>query len=183
MPSSTRVINQELGNAAVTGDKRKVTALLKQGVDVNCVDEDEDTPLHFAAYGGHVGVVELLLKAGAQVDSRDLHDNTPLHEAAKGGHVGVVELLLKAGAQVDSRDEIGNTPLHKAASGGHVDVAELLLKSGAQVDSSRNWFHKTPEDMAASTDVPYGRRPDEKHCMLEGRDKILKLFAAVKVAR
>ncbi|KAI8515166.1 positive regulation of extrinsic apoptotic signaling pathway via death domain receptors protein [Branchiostoma belcheri] len=126
----------ELLIAADKGDEEKVTALIRQGVDVNCQDWVlEDTPLHNAASGGHVGVAELLLKAGAQVDSRDQFGNSPLHHAASGGHVGVAELLLKAGAQVDSRDSFGKTPLHKAASGAHLGVVELLLKAGAQVDS------------------------------------------------
>ncbi|KAI8513952.1 positive regulation of extrinsic apoptotic signaling pathway via death domain receptors protein [Branchiostoma belcheri] len=137
-----------------------------------------DTPLHQAASGGHVGVAELLLKAGARVDCRRLFGDTPIHNAASKGHVGVVELLLKAGAQVDSRGEKFYTPLHCAASRGHVGVAELLLKRGAHVDS-RNQSGETPEDIAASTDVPNWYQTD-KDCVLEGRKKILELFAAEK---
>ncbi|XP_066271903.1 ankyrin-1-like [Branchiostoma lanceolatum] len=133
----------ELVFAADSGDVEKVARLLQQGVDVNC-SRYIDTPLHYAASRGHVGVAELLLKAGAQVDSRDGSEDTPLHLAASGGHVGVVELLLKAGAQVDSRDR----------------------------------GDRTPKDMVESTDVPWYSLP-VKQRILEGRKKILEIFATV----
>ncbi|KAI8513979.1 positive regulation of extrinsic apoptotic signaling pathway via death domain receptors protein [Branchiostoma belcheri] len=193
------------------GNKEKVKRLIQQGVDVNCAGFNGDTPLHCAATrghvgvaelllnararvnsrnqfkesplhcaatGGHVGVAELLLKAGAQVDSRDQDENTPLHCAALEGHLGFAELLLKAGAQVDSRMRLFDTPLHKAASRGHVGVAELLLKAGAQADS-RDDSGRTPENIAASTHVQFG----PKVRILEGRKKVLDLFAVEKAGR
>ncbi|XP_078695295.1 ankyrin-1-like [Branchiostoma floridae x Branchiostoma belcheri] len=152
MSNPKEALETELCSAARAGDEETVKKLLKQGVDVNCKDDwTGNTPLHYAALGGQVGVAELLLKAGARVrvDSRDGIENTPLHYAAFGEHVGVADLLLKAGSQVDSRDVFGNTPLHIAAKGGQVDVAELLLKAGAQADS-RDRIENTPLHKAAS---------------------------------
>ncbi|KAI8514015.1 positive regulation of extrinsic apoptotic signaling pathway via death domain receptors protein [Branchiostoma belcheri] len=160
--------NTPLHKAASGGHVGVAELLLKAGAQVDSRDEDENTPLHYAASKGHVGVAELLLKAGAQVDSRNGFEYTPLHYAALRGHVGVAELLLKAGAQVNSRDQDEDMPLHNAASEGHVGVADLLLKSGAQVDS-KNKLGRTPEDIAASTDVkswPYGKDSDR---VLAGR--------------
>ncbi|XP_078695127.1 p53-induced death domain-containing protein 1-like [Branchiostoma floridae x Branchiostoma belcheri] len=109
-----------------------------------------------AAGEGNEEKVAELLRQGADVNCYfSLDENLPLHRAASGGHVGVAELLLKAGAQVDSRGE-----------------------AGAQVDS-RDEGGKTPEDIAASTDVPHGH----KDRILEGRKKILEVFAAVKAGR
>ncbi|KAI8484635.1 X-ray radiation resistance-associated protein 1 [Branchiostoma belcheri] len=143
--TDTQVTVQELRDAARRGDEEKVTELLQQGVDVNCTGWLQNTPLQFAASGGHVGVAKLLLKAGARVDSRNQFEATPLHSAASRGHVGVAELLLEAGARMDSR----------------------------------NLYGRTPEDIAASTDVPSW----QKDRILEGRKKILELFAAEKLAR
>ncbi|XP_035693850.1 ankyrin-3-like [Branchiostoma floridae] len=200
-----------LHKAASGGHVGVAELLLKAGARVGITDRSGETPLHEAASGGHVGVVELLLKAGAQLDSEDRYLATPLNKAASGGHVGVAELLLEAGARVDSLDGSGETPLHAAASGGHVGVAELLLKYGAQVDSvglleatplhtAASGGHvgvaelllkagarvdrgdvsgETPEDIAAREDVP---NEDEKDRILEGRKRILELFAAAKMA-
>ncbi|KAI8494515.1 positive regulation of extrinsic apoptotic signaling pathway via death domain receptors protein [Branchiostoma belcheri] len=193
--------NTPLHKAALGGHVGVAELLLKAGAQVDSRDEDENTPLHIAASKGHVGVTKLLLKAGAQVDSRNGFEYTPLHYAALRGHVGVAELLLKTGAQVNSRDQDEDMPLHNTASEGHVGVAELLLKAGAQVDrynvgarvqtypgydsgsSPGLPLGRTPEDIAASTDVkswPYGKDSDR---VLAGRKRILELFAAEKLAR
>ncbi|KAI8515131.1 positive regulation of extrinsic apoptotic signaling pathway via death domain receptors protein [Branchiostoma belcheri] len=177
--SRDRSGDSPLHKAASGGHVGVAELLLKAGAQVDSRDVDKDTSLHCAALRGHVGIVELLLKAGAQVDSRDQDDDTPLHNAATVGHVGVVELLLKAGAQVDSRNRKEDKPLHHAADRGHVGVAELLLKAGAQVDS-RNERGETPEDIATSTDVPPWYDKDR---VLEGRKKILELFAAERAGR
>ncbi|XP_078612807.1 uncharacterized protein LOC144882700 [Branchiostoma floridae x Branchiostoma japonicum] len=165
-----------LRNAASGGHVGVAELLLKAGAWMDKRDFVRDTPLHAAAEGGHVGVAELLLKTGARVDSKDVSLATPLHRAASGGHVGVVNLLLKAAAQVDSGDGLGATPLHFAAIGGHVGVAELLLKAGAPVDSKDRDF-RTPKDIAESTDVPFEYSSARKARILDGRKKILQLFA------
>ncbi|KAI8498787.1 positive regulation of extrinsic apoptotic signaling pathway via death domain receptors protein [Branchiostoma belcheri] len=165
----------DLCDAAAEGDEKKVQQLLRRGVDVNCIEpllSSGNTPLHEAAYGGHVGVVELLLNAGAQVDSRDGLKNTPLHEAAEGGHVGVAKLLLKAGAQVDSRDGLKNTPLHKAAEGGHVGVAKLLLKAGAQVDSTGPLKNKPLHKAASKGHVGVADLLLQSGAQVDSRNKV-----------
>ena len=59
----------------------------------------KDSPLHNAAYWGHINIVELLLDNGAEVDIKNKYRNTPLHYAAWSGHREIVQLLLNAGAE------------------------------------------------------------------------------------
>lgn len=47
-------------------------------VDVNAADENDQTPLHIAAYRGRVTIVEKLLSATPNVHSQDLWGDTPL---------------------------------------------------------------------------------------------------------
>ena len=51
-----------LHNASYNGNLACVSLLLKRGAKVSPIEQNEDTPLHFAAANGHAEVVELLLK-------------------------------------------------------------------------------------------------------------------------
>jgi len=77
-----------------------------EGSDVNVTNEDDYSPLHLAAIGGHLEVVKLLLARGAEVGAVNTSGVTPLHEAAYGGHQEVVRLLLAAGAQAGAVDKV-----------------------------------------------------------------------------
>jgi len=92
-------------------------------------DGHGETPLVWAAKGGHDGVVKLLL--GREEVSPDMSDNdgrTPLAWAAKNGHDGFVKLLLgQQDVGPDRPDNYGQTPLLWAAASGHDGVVKLLL--------------------------------------------------------
>lgn len=64
------------------------------------------SPLHFAAFGGHVKTAEVLLRAGISRDARTKVDRTPLHVAAQEGHHDVVDLLIKNGADIEAKDMV-----------------------------------------------------------------------------
>ena len=78
---------------------------------MNAKDEDENTPLHRAAYYGHKEIVVLLIAKGAEADAKDEYDLTPLYFAARGGYKEVAEILIAKGANVNGG------PLHNAVFG------------------------------------------------------------------
>ncbi|MEN9450820.1 MAG: hypothetical protein RJA83_1438 [Pseudomonadota bacterium] len=51
----------ELHNAAAKGDLELVRSLIKNGANVNVVDSDERTPLHWAYEKGHADIAKLLI--------------------------------------------------------------------------------------------------------------------------
>ncbi|KAM6971970.1 ankyrin repeat domain-containing protein 49 [Aplochiton taeniatus] len=81
-----------------------------------CHDDDGYTPLHRAAYGGHVAMASTLLAAGSKVNTRTLDGWTPLHSACRWAHVSVATLLLQRGAELNAQTNGGLTPLHLAAA-------------------------------------------------------------------
>ncbi|XP_061586023.1 ankyrin repeat domain-containing protein 49 [Cololabis saira] len=83
---------------------------------VDCCDEDGYTPLHRAAYSGHVEVVSALLAGGSRVNPRTIDGWTPLHSACRWSHVAVASLLLQNGADLNAQTNGALTPLHLAAS-------------------------------------------------------------------
>ena len=109
--------------------------------------EYKQTPLSWAAGGGHEAVVKLLLEAKVDVDSKDRSRWTPLSWAARGGHEAVVKLLLATGkVDVNSKDKYHRTPLSLAAEKGHEAVVKLLLATEkVDVNSKDNYqYNRTP---------------------------------------
>lgn len=98
--------------AAKTGDVNRVRELLADRPrTVNALGNGSNTPLHYAAFGGHSGVVELLLSRGALINAVNRDGQTPLHLAVLGKHLAVVRLLLSRGASTSVRDRTGQSPL------------------------------------------------------------------------
>ena len=142
-----------LHQAAVTGQSAMCELLLeKGGANVDAVDEDGQTALHYAAATGSVGCVRVLLQAGAGVDVKQSLGLTPAHWAAHKGHCEVLGLLMEFGAKVGSVANEGATALHLAANRGHLSAAKLLLEKGARKNGRAAWdgVEGTPTEMAKS---------------------------------
>merc|ERR1712111_181314 len=108
---------------------------INRGADVDSKDNDDWTPLFYAARENAVKVAELLLKHNASLNATNsLVGRTPLHIAAAKDSLEVAELLLKKGADIDSKDDNDQTPLHYAAGADSVKVAELLIAEGANLN-------------------------------------------------
>jgi ankyrin repeat protein len=98
--------------------------------DINAADENGNTALTWAAFGGHKEVCELLIPkmSSDAIKSTDKNGNTALHAAAFGGYMGVCELLISISPDgINIADGEGWTTLHFAALGGHKEVCELLI--------------------------------------------------------
>ena len=71
--------------------------LLTSGANVNARTRNGNTPLHSAAFYGHMEIAELLLARGADVNAKTQNGTTPMHWAAIKDHKDVVEMLLQHG--------------------------------------------------------------------------------------
>ena len=164
-----------LHKAAREGDADRVRKLLDAGADVNVRNGNKGhlqyTPLHWAAYYGHLEIAEILTSRGADLDAEDPDYSTPLYLAAEQGHPKVVEFLISKGAEVNVKSaRWGYTPLHRAAWGpvtmrkylgageagtvseadlneNYLKIVRMLLEKGAKVDVLDN-DGKTPLDQA-----------------------------------
>ena len=106
--------------------------LLDRGANVDACDEDDWTPLHYAALHGQLKFARMLLEHGAVVNSPDDEGRTPLHQATINGHVEVVMLLLKYGADPTVYDQGGMTASILASDLGRGAIVELFAKYGAK---------------------------------------------------
>jgi len=120
-----------LHSSILRGDIEAVKKLLRSyKINVNKKDDNERTPLHFAALKGNEKAIKLLKMRGANPNIEDCHGSIPLHLAAKHNNPEAVKLLIDMGSELNVQDRYGNTPLHLAAYKGNVRVAEELLASG-----------------------------------------------------
>jgi uncharacterized protein len=124
----------DVSEAAQTGDLPRLRALLEGNPAFASMPDGQGyTPLHYAAYFGHLEAARFLLGIGAEVRAVSLDPlrNHPLHAAASSGHGEIVQLLLDAGADANAEQTGQWTPLHGAAAAGHLGIVRTLLARGA----------------------------------------------------
>ena len=149
---------QSFAKVSEMGDLKLVKAMVETTqVDLEMMDSDGRTPLHCAAFQGHLPVLQYLCEQGADVEARGRHAGaqgegnedendgewhdwsvTPLHLAADKGHLPVVQYLCEQGADKEARTNGGGTPLHKAAFKGHLPVVQNLCEQGADKEARTN---------------------------------------------
>jgi len=125
---------QELIKAAESGDWGTVRRLVEAGAEINAVDVDDWTPLHYAAAERDSEIVAFLLNR--QADPNLGAANSPLAIAASNGDLDIVRLLVSQGATLTSMwsSEFPFTPLMWAASFGHTEVCRYLVSEGADLE-------------------------------------------------
>jgi ankyrin repeat protein len=141
-----------LADAVMRGDSAGLRVLLKQGADVNEVQGDGMTALHWAASRGNLAATRMLVSAGARLDPVTRNGNyTPLHLAAQNGRAEAVRALLAAGANVNATTSSGGaSALHFAASSGDAATIDALVDKGASVNVRESAFSQTPLMWAAA---------------------------------
>jgi ankyrin repeat protein len=140
-------------DAAMKGDLQALRALLKQGADVNAVQGDGVTALHWAATRGDAEMARVLILAGANLRAATRFGGyTPLHVAAERGHAGVVQALVQAGADANATTPRGTTALMLAAAAGDTATLTALLDAGAKPDAREVEREHTALMFAAAAD-------------------------------
>jgi ankyrin repeat protein len=138
-----------LSRAILDGaDVPRITAMIRDGADVNAPDAQGQVPLIAAIARDNVEVATLLLEKGAKTGAATPDGMPALAAAAIVGHPDMVQLLLDHGAPVNVRPENGMTPLsiacmatreevmpHFAATlSDRTEVVKMLLAHGADPD-------------------------------------------------
>lgn len=121
---------------------------------VNARDEDQYTPLHRAAYSGHLDMAYELVAQGADVHAQTVDGWTPLHSACKWNNTSVAAFLLQQGADINAQTNGLLTPLHIAAGNKNSrETLQLLLMNRYVKPDLKNNLDETALDIARRTDI------------------------------
>ena len=114
-----------------------IELLLAQGSDYTIPRDSGVTVLHFASFGGHLGIVERLLNFVTKratkeqflafINQRNKAKKTALVDACQNGGPQITALLLDRGADYTIPDENGFTALHFCAFRNKSSTVRVLL--------------------------------------------------------
>jgi ankyrin repeat protein len=124
-----------LVDAARSGNRDALRALIQKGADINAAEADGTTALHWASYRDDGESADLLLRSGARVNAANDLGATPLWTASLNGSEPMVRRLLAAGANPNAVLLSGETPVMVAARAGKSAIVEQLAAKGADVNA------------------------------------------------
>jgi ankyrin repeat protein len=111
------------------------TLLDSADVDIDAVQADGMTALHWAVWHDRTEVVRQLLEHGAKADVENRYGIRPLMLACENGNGELVELLLAKGADGNATQPGGETPLMTASRTGAVRAVTALLVHKAVINA------------------------------------------------
>jgi hypothetical protein len=128
-------LDVQLRNAAIANDIDALQKAIRDGCDIDAVDEDGQTALHFAADRKSLDCFSKLIQAGANVNAVDCDGFGVLQVALSSGlNVESIRLLLEAGANPDAFDDDGESPRSWVSEEGNVEMKDLFTSFPARVD-------------------------------------------------
>ncbi|XP_070200273.1 palmitoyltransferase ZDHHC17-like isoform X2 [Littorina saxatilis] len=134
-PTQDDYKNFDIVRATQYGVFPRVRELVEAGFDVNTMDKENVSLLHWASINNRIDVVKYFISKGSMIDrvGGDLN-STPLHWATRQGHLNMVVLLMTYGADPSVRDGEGYSCIHLAAQFGHTAIVAYLIAKGQDVD-------------------------------------------------
>jgi ankyrin repeat protein len=120
--ASSRELVAALGNAARFDQPEAIELLLERGADIDGVDDQKCTALHWAGWCASERALEVLIGRGAQLDALNVYGGDVLgmtvHAALHGGmhvdHARVIARLCRAGADWTNFSEEFAAPVRAA---------------------------------------------------------------------
>lgn len=103
-------------------------------LEMEWLDADGDSPIHYAARNGNLEVLEYFYNKGFPMNIKNIFDETPLFLAAFENHLNVIEYLHeKIGISIKEPDQNGDYLIHIVAIEGHVDLLNWLIEKSVDV--------------------------------------------------
>lgn len=127
-----------LGYAAQSGKLEELKWLIASGAEVDCVTENNETPLFLAVKANKIECVKYLLSINANPRIQDNNGKTILHAAIGYGRNKMLKLLSSYSELLNIRDNDGNTALMLAVLEKETYQFYRLVKVGADLSVVNN---------------------------------------------
>ncbi|KAL8853778.1 MAG: hypothetical protein Q9221_001421 [Calogaya cf. arnoldii] len=146
-PGDFNVDNSLLLHEAVAGRSPCLASILEGSrgrLNMDPLDKNGRTPLHYAVVMGRVDLMELLLKHGPDLTVKDKYQATTLHFSVMSA--ACTKLTIERGDMLHARDTFHRTALHYAVlvRMRNKKVLKLLTKAGASF-ATLDSFHKSAQ--------------------------------------
>ena len=123
---------------------RNTLIVSRPSIVFDCVDNEGNTLLHYAAYHGDSEVLHKLLALGINPNVLNYEGDAPIYWAAIKNQTSSIAQLVAAGADPSSKNAnyLQNTPLHYAVSKNNSEAVCALIAAGANPNLANRygWF-------------------------------------------
>ncbi len=127
--------------AAYFGKKDWLVKFILASMELNELDEQGKSPLHYAIQEGNIEIVEFLIQHGAVKDLQDSHGKTPARLAFEKNHGPLFEILFDASCFNPWHNPKDCALLQKAKKCGHSNIVRILRRTvEARFPRSLSWL-------------------------------------------
>ena len=161
--SQLELIRNFLFNAK-KGDKETflniIEQLINEEINLNYIDENGFSALHYAVDEGNFKICEILIKT-KKIDiniQSNIDNKTPLHISCKNGYFDISKLLIQNNADLNCLDNEKNNPLFYCVEGNFYEVAKMILSQNNEYNLiySENIYGESPLSLALKTNEKIG---------------------------
>ena len=114
----------------LASDAAIMRILVGYNASVSAIDNDQRTPLHWAAVCGNRPCVRFLLEHGANIHAKDVDGCTAIHLATDSNHMQTFRLLMDWGADMFEPAGDGQNTRVRAGLGGHTNIVNFISTYG-----------------------------------------------------
>lgn len=125
--------------AVANNNLESIDSLYYSGAELEAVDDDGMTLLHFAVIFESFDALVWNYGIGTyHVSVKDKKGQTPLHLAASSMNTQILSFLCDCGADPNAKSSKQATPFHYAALKPNIENLRILLKAGADISAKDN---------------------------------------------
>lgn len=131
--------------ASFYGAKKCFTFLFKNGIEIQNVDDESRSAIHFACASGNYGMVYMLIEEFDQLHYVDALGRIPLHYSSEYNHIKISKLLIEMHASkhdsdlaisglVNKKDILGVTPFHLSVEKNNEELIDYFISKEANLN-------------------------------------------------
>ena len=135
--------------ASKYGKDQIIKILLRNGLDINQVDNFGKNSLHIAAKFGRYFAAQILIENGININHLDNQNRTALHLSSQYKYPEMFQIILDSGININSQNLDGDTATHITARIGDIKGIKILLQNNPNLNIL-NYQGKTILDVASN---------------------------------